>query len=93
MSETEHPAQEPAQRPNGAQPDRGRRALLKGVALSAPAVVTLTSGSAWAASLTCFERNGGRPGMTEDEKKKFIEEYSLNCYLSGGPIGPGPQHT
>lgn len=84
MSETDRPKPDATD----PQPNRGRRALLKGAAFSAPAVLTLTSGNAWAASLTCFERNGGRQSMTDDEKKAFIQTYSLNCYLSGGPLLP-----
>lgn len=83
MSESDHPTPDA----KGPQPNRGRRALLKGAAWSAPAVLTLTSGTAWATSLTCFERNGGHQGMTKKEKKEFIKQYSLNCYLSGGPVG------
>lgn len=80
MSESDHSTPDA----KGPQPDRGRRALLKGAAWSAPAVLTLTSGNAWAASLTCFERAGG-PEMTKEELDKF-KEQSLDCYLSGGPL-------
>lgn len=53
MSKTEKPSPGPAS-PN--KPDAARRALLRGVAVGLPSIVTLASGSAWGAanSVPCF---------------------------------------
>ena len=59
MSKTEKPAPGPAS-PNS--PNAARRRLLglavKGAAIAAPAIVTLKSGTAWAASIPCFQEQG-----------------------------------
>lgn len=53
MSKTDKPSSAPA---SSKKPDAARRALLRGVAVGIPSVVTLASGSAWGAagSVPCF---------------------------------------
>lgn len=79
MSKTEKPSPGPAS-PN--KPDAARRALLRGVAVGIPSVVTLASGSAWGAanSVPCFQAfyNGKITGTgTGTDPYKWNGTYTI----------------
>lgn len=86
MNEIDKPSASPSA---SSKPDARRRALLRGAikgAALAPAIVTLKSGSAWAAagSITCYARNYNvvvKPGTSE-----------LNVFLND-PVTGAPTAT
>lgn len=73
-----------------------RRAFLRGAAAIPPAIVTLSSGSAWAVSGTCFTRlpqNQRDAVLAETARGQRLQRLrdfniSLNCWNSGNLTDP-----
>jgi hypothetical protein len=73
-----------------------RRAFLRGAAAIPPAIVTLSSGSAWAVSGTCFSRlpSTQRDAVLQEtnrgQKLQRLRDFniSLNCWNSGNLTDP-----
>ena len=58
--------------------DRARRRLLKAGSIAAPMVLTLRSGTAWAASLTCYAKQPVPPHYHKKKVKKAIKKSDIN---------------
>ncbi len=87
MTDTDKNSSTKPASPSASKPDAARRALLRGLAVGVPSIVTLASGSAWGAagSIPCF--NGVYQGNVEVVNGNYVFKNPVPPDGSGSSAG------